>query len=130
MTRTVEQLQWNSGTVEQWNSGTTTEPTEQEEKIINMLNDRNDIIAIKACHRSVDQQKKLKSLQYQLKKLDQEVDMVLDKFPHLKRKLPMTVAERKKTSRNEMTQDQREEARRSLQERMESNGENLMQDHK
>merc|ERR1712105_541423 len=117
----------NSGTttVEQWNSGTATEPTEQEEKIINLLNDRNDIFAVKACHRTDDQQKKLKSLQYQLKKLDKEVDMVLDKFPDLKRKKQMTIAERKK-----MTQDQREEARRSLQERMESNGENLIQDQR
>merc|ERR1712105_359284 len=89
---TVEQIQWNSGTVEQWNSGTTTEGTRkqiittEEEKIIIMLNDRNDISGIKACHRSVDQKKKkLRSLQYQLKKLDKKVDMVLDKFPHLKR---------------------------------------------
>merc|ERR1712105_503977 len=117
----------NSGTttVEQWNSGTATEPTEQEEKIINLLNDRNDISGIKPSDRSVDQQKKLRSLQYQLKKLDKEVDMVLDKFPDLKRKKQMTIAERKK-----MTQDQREEARRSLQERMESNGENLIQDQR
>ena len=32
--------------------------------------------------------------------------MVLDKFPHLKKKLPMTVAEQETTSRNQMTQDQ------------------------
>ena len=33
-------------------------------------------------------------LQYQLKKLDEEVNRVLDKFPHLKKKALMTVAEK------------------------------------
>merc|ERR1712105_532157 len=122
----------NSGTttVEQWNSGTATEPTEQEEKIINLLNDRNDISGIKPSDRSVDQQKKLRSLQYQLKKLDKEVDMVLDKFPDLKRKKQMTIAERKKTSRNEMTQDHREEARRADREQRASHRANQTQEER
>ena len=107
---------------------TTTTTTEEERKIISMLNARNYISGIKAGDRSDKQKKELRSLQYQLKKLEKNVDKVLDKFPHLKKKAPMTAAEKMAASRKRMTQDQMEEARRAQREGMESHRRNLTQD--
>ena len=71
-------------------SGTTTEG-----EILEMLNIRKFILNVKAHERSKEWISSFRIFQYKLKKWDEKINRVLDKFPHFKKKAPMTVAEKK-----------------------------------
>ena len=67
---------------------------EDEQNILHMLQERNYIHDIPVKNRANNQKKEYRILQTHLKGLNDEVNRVLEKFPHLKKKGPLTSAEK------------------------------------